>query len=199
MKLTTAFTLIELLIVVAIIGVLAAIAVPNFMMAQVRANVAKVRGEFISIGTAVETYRLDQGTLSPMTDHGYPGRHYRTSSFLTTPISYLTALAHDPFQDQGEDPFGLIADPNVFPRYRYHNVRQLLNDNDVIDIPASDLDVGVFGQYRFISNGPDRTYQGYTRYHSSNGITSRGDLYFAEKGMENVLIPNHNIGSGTFR
>ena len=54
-----AFTLIELLIVVAIIAILAAIAVPNFLEAQVRSKVAVVYSDFRTVKTALESYRVD--------------------------------------------------------------------------------------------------------------------------------------------
>ena len=58
-KKESAFTLIELLIVVAIIAILAAVAVPNFMEAQVRAKVTRVKADLRAVKTAIETYRMD--------------------------------------------------------------------------------------------------------------------------------------------
>ena len=48
-----AFTLIELLIVVAIIAILAAIAVPNFLEAQTRAKVSRNKADMRSCTTAL--------------------------------------------------------------------------------------------------------------------------------------------------
>jgi len=54
-----AFTLIELLIVVAIIAILAAIAVPNFLEAQTRSKVSRTASDMRSVAVAVEAYRVD--------------------------------------------------------------------------------------------------------------------------------------------
>ena len=53
------FTLIELLIVVAIIAILALIAVPNFLEAQTRAKVSRVRADMRSLATGQEAYMVD--------------------------------------------------------------------------------------------------------------------------------------------
>ena len=53
------FTLIELMIVIAIIGVLAAIAVPNFQKARRRANSRACYANMKTISGALETYNLD--------------------------------------------------------------------------------------------------------------------------------------------
>ncbi|MFP4380816.1 MAG: prepilin-type N-terminal cleavage/methylation domain-containing protein, partial [Candidatus Sumerlaeia bacterium] len=60
-----AFTLIELLIVVAIIAILAAIAVPNFLEAQVRSKVARVKSDMRSLTVALEAYATDYNCYVP--------------------------------------------------------------------------------------------------------------------------------------
>jgi type II secretion system protein G len=53
------FTLIELLIVVAIIGIIAAIAIPNLLNAINRGRQKRTMADIRSIGTALEAYSVD--------------------------------------------------------------------------------------------------------------------------------------------
>jgi type II secretion system protein G len=53
------FTLIELLIVVAIIGIIAAIAIPNLLNAIDRGKQKRTMADLRSIGTAIESYSID--------------------------------------------------------------------------------------------------------------------------------------------
>jgi prepilin-type N-terminal cleavage/methylation domain-containing protein len=103
-----AFTLIELLIVVAIIAILAAIAVPNFLEAQTRAKVSRVFADFRSIATALEAYAVD--------NRNYVASHFENGGFiepttrrlrpLTTPVAYMTKVpGPSPFKAPGEDDY----------------------------------------------------------------------------------------------
>jgi len=104
------FTLIELLIVVAIIAILALIAVPNFLEAQTRAKVSRAKNDLRTLAVAVECYRVDAGDWPfgpnagtyPRNWEGYkwPGwpEEYGQWYHLTTPISYLSAVPHDTFK-----------------------------------------------------------------------------------------------------
>ena len=59
MKSQKGFTLIELLIVVAIIGIIAAIAIPNLLNAIDRGKQKRTMADIRSLGTAVESYAVD--------------------------------------------------------------------------------------------------------------------------------------------
>jgi type IV pilus assembly protein PilA len=61
-RLSKGFTLIELMIVVAIIGILAAIAVPNFMKFQARARQSEAKMNLRAWGTAAKSYFAEYNT-----------------------------------------------------------------------------------------------------------------------------------------
>ena len=108
-----AFTLIELLIVVAIIAILAAIAVPNFLEAQTRSKVSRSRSDMRTIATALESYAVDN-TVYPLVNQiqGYALPWSNTSATsknggLTTPIAYISGVLYDPFggKDMADDAY----------------------------------------------------------------------------------------------
>ena len=79
-----AFTLVEIMIVVAIIGLLAAIAVPSFMRARMRAMASGILNEARQVDAAKDQYALENsktGAMSPTWDDLTP--YLKAGSRLT--------------------------------------------------------------------------------------------------------------------
>ena len=91
------FTLIELMIVVSIIGILAAIAAPNYQWGIVRAREAVLRETLYTFRTTIDQYYADQGkypdSLQDMADK-----------------KYLPSIPADPFT-KNKDSWQIIAPP----------------------------------------------------------------------------------------
>ena len=84
------FTLVEIMIVVAIIGLLAAIAIPSFMKARERSQITSVANDFRVFEAAFAQYALDYGNYPPDTHVVLPSRmdeYIDNSDWLgTTPV-----------------------------------------------------------------------------------------------------------------
>jgi len=173
------FTLIELLIVVAIIGILAAIAVPNFLNAQTRAMVARVEADLRSLKMALEMYRLDNNTYLRK---GEAFNYANELNPLTTPISYIANIPGDPFvhrYDKSDVSWTLHGG-----FYTYQNCDE---EPGYCGNPAMPYFSKLFQngtKYFLWSVGPDQK-EGYTgpkgpynmfQYDMSNGLKSAGDI-----------------------
>ncbi len=177
-----AFTLIELLIVVAIIGILAAIAVPNFLNAQVRAKVAHTQADQRSLATAIESYRLDNN-LYPPTPNTSANMRFARLAKLTSPVSYMSSVPRDPFR-QGADfkNSGTLFQPedSAYPLWDPEYADSQRRTGTVFDwIPGQK---GRLGGWVLHGAGPDTDYEAAEGmplhdYDSSNGVRSGGDIY----------------------
>ena len=206
-----AFTLIELLIVLAIITILAAIAVPNFLEAQTRARLARVKADMRAIATAIETYHTDHSHY-PIPDNinGGPINFASPPTFfetkiptpLTTPIAYFTGLVNDVYINLRE------PQETYFPYHyatRAYARRTLAVDGgeDEFDafILSSFLRPIPAAQWYLLSHGPHGdhdagpstgalpgmpghiTGDGYYAYDATNGTVSNGDLTLFGPGV----------------
>src|SRR3989338_10853040 len=116
----SALTLVELLVVVAIIAILVAIAVPNFLEAQVRAKVSRSYADMRSISTALVAYRVDSNNypLSVNLSSGIILSHLLRLKPLTTPIAYLSNVPSDIFRPSSPysylEKYGWLATSRYF-------------------------------------------------------------------------------------
>lgn len=177
-----AFTLIELLIVVAIIGILAAIAVPNFLNAQIRAKVASTQADHRSLATAIESYQIDNNMYPPTPNTSGNLRFARLAK-LTSPVPYMSTVPLDPFRD-GVDPLnsGTLFQPedSAYPLWDPEYADQRRKSGNVFDmIPEQKSNMGAWVLH---GAGPDTDYEAAQGmplhlYDSSNGVRSGGDIY----------------------
>ena len=179
----SAFTLIELLIVVAIIGILAAIAIPNFLEAQTRAKVARVEADQRTLAMALELYYVEYNDYPPKNAWG-GHTDPRYFNALSTPIAFISCAdcVDDPFQQSPDhdaregfrygyyQPYKVPWKFMVYPYYR----GAMVNAHNLL--------------WWIVSRGPDQAMSAdsddddavprgqYYPYDGSNGTISNGDI-----------------------
>ena len=194
-----AFTLIELLIVVAI---LAAIAVPNFLEAQIRAKTSRARSDMRTLATALETYAVDYNKHPPalgaipggagLAQPNHVTNFYGTSRVgpwrtvppqVTTPIAYISSVIQDVFKigvgcktyygDTDENKAQINGNA-LDGGFVYQNIKQYV---DAPSTAYNNNDITAYGYWRLMSLGPNKTYA-----NPGNGDPTLGWIYDPTNG-----------------
>jgi general secretion pathway protein G len=94
-KMKKAFTLIELMIVMAVMAILVGIALPRFKGMRQEGNIAKAQGELRTLKTAIESYAIHHSNAYPASSNT-PYASYLDASAAPGP-QLISSVLYDPF------------------------------------------------------------------------------------------------------
>ena len=206
MENTKGFSLIELLIVIAIISIITAIVVPNLMSANIRAKVSGVKADMGSIAIALEDYKVDYG------EYPRDSRFSRSSSYASDIIAeanqafdgksgsdddndaiglgylvypktgfeptYLKRIAGDPFNDSGEEDWNGTTGTHD-NHYSYYTGKWDSASGTSVECTAGDSP-----QYwALVSYGPDQDKDITSYFYAKKALTDATNLYNSDNGI----------------
>ncbi len=202
----TAFTLIELLIVVAILAILAAVAVPNFLEAQTRSKVSREMNDMRAIASALEAYHVDYGEYPPhgelifnasgaFVEHNYPATkagvftvEYLPAPRVTTPIAYISTVPEDIMLKEEFQVDESLS--GLYKRYGYIQSDQMMyiflspGKPEALRAKAHLIPL-TYGGWRLYGAGPDgdkaRDTKTNVPYDPTNGTISDGDIIRSQR------------------
>lgn len=191
----SAFTLIELLIVVAIIAILSAIAVPNFLEAQTRSKTSRSMADMRSIGTGLNSYFIDYNTFPRgFTDKKSMGSYnFESVGFyvndnnvsnnyelkaLTTPIAYLTSVLFDPFNP----PKSSMQNGFEYQNWEQQYALMRLMNPSYTGTHTLWYEVRSMGPDKIKNTSHEDNYVCQI-YDPTNGTNSAGDILMCERGF----------------
>ncbi len=176
------FTLIELMIVVAIIGILAAIAIPNFLRFQLKSKSSEGKVNIAAIRTAEESYLAEFGVyvatvLVPST--GSPGSQKAVFDIPTAGADF--------------DQLGFAPEGNVFFQYGV-----AIAGNAYSISAAADIDLDATNQaWGYVK--PDNAAATATPSHAECAATGTWDAALATQSLLSTVGPcDANSGQSVF-
>ncbi|MCX7716906.1 MAG: prepilin-type N-terminal cleavage/methylation domain-containing protein [Candidatus Sumerlaeaceae bacterium] len=196
------FTLVELLVVVAILVILSALGAGTYQESLVRAKTSRVIAEFRTYASAIEAYHVDQNAYPRMAHF----RFYRDLDFdvfekvpvngilsrsLTTPVAYLVTINRaDPFMA------AILTAPLDERFYTYQVHSEYMKRLSASSFwPRAEK---YFGPWRLVSVGPDLAFDhrfansAQLPYDPTNGLFSIGNIIRSPRyaGQECPPVPD---------